>query len=507
MSSFHHQPLISPLHVTFTDNEVPFYVQLMTHIVSLIEQGHLVAEQKMPSSRILAESLHVSRSTVVNAYDRLIAEDILYTLPKKGVFVTQKPLLKSLMATRNSSDGGIVSNKKRHQRRRSSMCRFDSGVDTDVFPKKAWLKSMRVSWQSPDPMVLSDDYVTGFPLLKEALAEYLYQLRGLSCHADQIMITAGNLDALTLINHLLNRLSPDSEWYVENPSYQPMQAFIQGRQKEVHYLNVDEDGCCLPEQSVTHSPVILMTPNRQYPLGMSLGSTRRQQWLNLLSQQRCWIVEDDYDNEFNYQRRDGLPLMQSDQSGRTFFVGSFSKILFRGLRLGYIVAPSDVYDELVHSRHLLGSSASLPMQPVVAEFMLNGEFARHMNKMRRHYRRKRDYLIQLFEENLTPWFIWQKPKGGMHAILMMKPLVRVDDEEGDEANIHHDQYLTEMLLKQNIQLFPLSGFYMEKLNQNHIREGFVCGFTGTTEEDMRRIVIAIQQTLQSCFKTLSKTGT
>lgn len=502
MKRSHTQALVSPLQFVLTENAAPLYMQLMQHITQLIAQNCLKPEQRMPSSRILSERLNVSRSTVVDVYDRLVAEDILYSIPKKGIFVAQKSLLQSVLTTGKSIS---TAHLPQSSVQRERLLRFDSGADPDAFPKKAWLKSLRLSWVSPDPLVLKDDYLTGFPLLKATLASYLLELRGLHCTPDQIIITAGNLDALTLIHHLLKKISPDSEWSIENPGYPAIQAFIQSRQRKVHYLSVDDAGCCLPSQNDQAPPVVLMTPNRQYPLGMNLESTRRQAWLNLLTQQRCWIVEDDYDNEFNYQRRDGLPLMQSDQSGRTFFVGSFSKTLFRGLRLGYIVAPPSLVPALVQSRQSLGNSASLPMQPVVAEFMMNGEFARHINRMRRHYRYKRDYLIQLFETHLGDWFSWQKPKGGMHAILMMKSTLNLTNAGTD---IYRDQYLADQLLARHIQLSPLSAFYIQnQADQGNVKEGFVCGFTAISEQHMQQIVEAIKATIQSCFNTLSKTGT
>lgn len=490
MMSSKEQALVSPLHFVLTHTSTPLYVQLMQHIMQLIAQGQLLPEQRMPSSRVLAESLNVSRSTVVDAYDRLIAEDVLYTLPKRGIFIAQKPLLNRFSDEKQAQ---LTQSVKTKQLSSSLLLRFDSGADPDVFPKQAWLKSMKASWQSPDPAVLRDNYVTGFPLLKAALADYLFQLRGLHCAADQIIITAGNLDSLTLIHHALKNISPDNEWFIENPSYQPMQTFIQSHQQQVRYLPVDEAGCSLPDSKLSKTAVVVMTPNRQYPLGMNLESNRRQQWLNRLSQGQCWVIEDDYDNEFNYQRRDGLPLMQSDRSEHTFFIGSFSKILFRGLRLGYIVAPKALYAVVEQSRHRLGHSAALSMQPVVAEFMLSGDFAKHMNKMRRHYRRKRDYLITLFETHLHPWLSWQKPKGGMHVIAFLKPEVCVRTTQNTD---YTDQCIADILLKQHILLSPLSSYYATNQPDTEIKQGFVCGFTSINEADMQVIVAALADVLK-----------
>ncbi|WP_417534890.1 PLP-dependent aminotransferase family protein [Marinobacterium stanieri] len=488
---------ISNLRLSLTPDQGPLYRQLIDQITQAIEQGQLKPGDRLPGSRAMAESLGVSRSTLVNVYERLVAEGILVSRAKSGVFVAEH------------SHARIQPQQTQPVPQETpTLLSFDSGVDPKAFPLKSWQKSMRASWQQPDPLVLEDAYPSGYPGLKQAIADYLYQLRGLQCSADQIVITAGNRDALSLLRHTFNQISPGSRWCTETPCFQPIRHQLAEwnstrSRPQPFQLPVDEEGCQLPPAD-SSPPVVLLTPNRQYPLGIALSSQRRQQWLQALQAEQLWVVEDDYDNEFSYQGRTGIPLMQADRSDRVFFVGSFSKVLFRGLRLGFIVSPPTHCQALLNSRSQLGGSASLPMQPVLTEFMNSGDFGRHINRMRRHYRHKRDQLLALAEQYLQPWFHWHTPHGGMHLIIRFRPEAadRLRPLLGSDPL---DQLLAERLQQKGIRLDPLSAHYAsaaEQLLQQPEQaleptEGFILGYTRPDEDSMHRLVHTLAQGLST----------
>lgn len=488
---------ISNLSLSLAPDQGPFYRQLIDQITQAIEQGQLQPGDRLPGSRAMAQALGVSRSTLVNVYERLVAEGILVSRAKSGVFVAEHAhahVQPTALPPRKAAPSALLS--------------FDSGVDPHVFPLKSWQKSMRASWRKPDPLVLEDAYPNGYPGLKQAIADYLYQLRGLHCTAEQIVITAGNRDALTLLRHTLSTISPGSRWYTETPCFQPIRHQLaewadNRAQPQPFLLPVDGEGCRLPPPT-EQPPVVVLTPNRQYPLGIALGSQRRQAWLQALQAKQLWVVEDDYDNEFSYQGRPGIPLMQADHSGRVFFVGSFSKVLFRGLRLGFILAPLVHCAALQHSRLQLGGSASLPMQPVLTEFMNSGEFGRHVNRMRRHYRHKRDCLLTLAEEYLPRWFHWQTPQGGMHLI------IRFHSGIGSQLSLPAgstplDQQLARLLRQEGIKLEPLSSHYAAPQHQLlHGPEpsdtppaGFILGYTRPSEASQRTLLHTLAAKLES----------
>lgn len=469
------------------EDGAPYYQQLIEQIQQGIVSGELSVGDKLPSSRFLAGSLGVSRSTTSRAYDQLIAEGILTSEEKRGVFVAALPMV-SHRTTTQSNSSYLHINKAPVKRA------FDAGADVSAFPTKEWAASMRRSWLNPDLTVLEGGYTTGYPDLKMAIVDYLYRVRGLECSAEQIIVTAGNRDSLLLLQHAMTSLG-DSEhsamkWWLEEPTYSPIREVIPSHAK-AGALFIDEDGPCFPDSEHT-SNVAIVTPNRQYPLGVSISAARRQQWLLALQENSpsWWLVEDDYDNEFVYQGRSNVPFMQTasvhDQArDRVFFVGSFSKVLFRGLRLGFVVAPTKHIETLYKSQRVLGSSASLPIQPAVADFMIQGHFDRHVNRMRRHYRLKRDVLLTLLERHLTTWFEWKKPRGGMHVLIELK----TDFIPTMQTEMALDQLITQELALDGVQLSPLSSHYVyEQGGAKGSRFGFLFGFSGPKEEEMTYIV-------------------
>lgn len=522
--------IVSSLQFLLNDDDGPLYQQLYQQIIAHILQGRLQPSDRLPGSRALAESLGVSRSTVVNSFERLIAEGILASKSKSGIFVAEDALLlldqhKSTVRSADSKDD----TRQEATEKPVLPLSFNSGIDPTAFPQQAWLKSMRASWRTPDPMVLGDNSPTGLPALKQAIADYLYQLRGLSCQPDQILITAGSRDALTLIHHTLEKINPGVNWLCENPTYPPIRELIRSWKKTGQgnqQLEIDQEGCQIPKKraETDHKMITaaVLTPNRQYPTGVAMSSSRRQQWLSYLLEEQGWLIEDDYDNEFNYGGKSGIPLMQADRSGRVLFVGSFSKVLFRGLRLGFIVASKALYPRLKQSRHELGASAALPMQPVVAEFMQNGEFARHINRMRRHYRQKRDYLLTLCDQYLCRWFDWQQPQGGMHLLIFLKPELLVDFREphltllNKEGNKPLDFQIANLMRRQNIRMHLISDHYGHnhdwrddkkgKQANSHeelggVPQGFVLGFTGPDNQTLQFMIETLAETVTDFFLT------
>ncbi|MFD1383046.1 PLP-dependent aminotransferase family protein [Rhodanobacter aciditrophus] len=400
--------MIASLSFSLESNETPRYQQLQQQLLAAIEQGRLGVGDKLPSSRSLAQSLGVSRSVVIQTYEQLIAEGVLISEPKRGVFVAavERVMPKSSTVARSQPVAPTFA--------------FDSGVDVGAFPRKAWAASMRRSWLNPDPNLLTGGFRAGFPPLRLAIVDYLYALRGLECSPEQIILTAGNRDALALLTHALR--SETRTWLLENPTYPPIQASVSSY--DSLSLPVTDQGAHPPENLQQWGAIL--TPNRQYPLGISYSSPVREQWLEALASGQGYVIEDDYDNEFVYQGKPQAPLMQLAQrrgaaSERVFYVGSFSKVLFRGLRMGFIVAPSSQVERIMGSQQALGLSASLPVQPVIADFMETGSFYRHLNRMRRLYRHKRDVLIDALDRHLGQWFDWERPSGGMHVILHVKP--------------------------------------------------------------------------------------
>lgn len=450
----------------------PIYLQLQQQIERLIAENRLKIGEKLPSSRELASALGISRTSTLKAIDNLIAEGILISEIKKGVFVskTQPQLFDrpNLAPTPSGSANRVTVG-------------FNSGADIKAFPNRLWAKSMRNAWLNPMEGVLQGSYADGLPLLKEQIVEYLQQLRGLHCCAEQIVITAGNRDALTIISHALLNEAQNEVW-LEDPCYPQVQSLFNWLGKTICPLSLDAQGAITPD---VVSGLALLTPCRQYPLGIAMSSVRRQQWLNLLTKaqeegRNFWLVEDDYDNEYVYQGRTAVPLMQQDSTESTFFVGSFSKVMFRGLRLGFIVCPLTQVSRLVKSQMQLGFAGALAVQPALADFMMTGRFATHIRKMRRNYLLKRDLLADKLTE-LTEYIEWQIPNGGMHFVVFLKP--RYERLEAIVCDKFHQK---------NISISPLSKHYLTP----NKRFGFLLGFSQPSQEILIQAVGLLANTLQ-----------
>ncbi|RAU17474.1 PLP-dependent aminotransferase family protein [Nitrincola tibetensis] len=472
---------LSSLTLSINPDEGKLYLQLIHQIKSAVQSQRLTTGSRLPSSRALASALGISRSTVSQAYDQLLAEGILVSEPKKGVFIAQTANSQLHSPERPCPTPSPALKTKR----------FDSGIDIEVFPVKEWAKSMRRSWLTPDPSVLKGEYWQGLPRLKHAIADYLYQLRGLTICADQVFLTAGSRDSLHLLQQTLRYLAPKATFWLENPTYPPLINAFQGLKAPVRFLSIDADGTRPPPRSEQTS-VCVLTPNRQYPLGTSMSSQRRDEWFKQMDQNPLWIIEDDYDNEFVYQGHSGVPLIQMDRMNRIFFMGSFSKVLFRGLRLSFVIAPLPHCRVISQVQTSIAGTVSLSTQPALEDFMLSGAFGRHLNRMRRHYRHKRDLLVTLVEKHLSDWFEWTNPLGGMHLTLHFKTCWLEKNSPK-----FWDQHIADELLKQQIMLSSLSSHYAPNAQciPSKVLQGFVLGFTGTSFEDMALMIKHLKQCL------------
>lgn len=464
--------MIASLSLSLEENATPRYEQLRQQLLLAMDQGRLKEGDKLPSSRTLAQMLGVSRSVVMQTYEQLISEGVLTTQPKRGVFVAQQALRCPPAPRLPSKDLSV------HYER------FDSGVDVSVFPNKEWAASMRRAWLNPDPKLLKGEYESGYPPLQQAICDYLFALRGMECRPEQVVLVAGNHDALTLLQHALS--DQVQYWLLEDPTYPPLRSGFQGRQTAP--VQISDQGPQLPSMSSAWAAVL--TPSRQYPLGICASSSTREAWLDAVKDSHNFVIEDDYDNEFLYQGSASKPWFQIAQhrlgtGERVFYIGSFSKVLFRGLRLGFIVAPMNQVSRVRHSQKELGLFASQTLQPVVADFLLSGVFYRHLNRMRRHYRAKRDWLLQLLEAHLTPWFTWQRPNGGLHIVVYLKETF---------ANEHWCGELDQRCLSSGLKLSWLQHHFAK---QDTGPKGLVLGFSAVTEEQLQAWIVRISEVCQS----------
>ncbi|HEX7035176.1 MAG TPA: PLP-dependent aminotransferase family protein [Pseudomonadales bacterium] len=403
---------------------VPLRRQIYERLRDAIARDVLRPGDRLPSARALANQLGVARGTVDGAYAALAAEGYLVARGAAGTTVATGLRTALLHRPRAAASG----NRRRSVEPRGLPRPFQLGLPAlDAFPRKLWTRL--ATRQARGLSLAAMDYPdpAGDPLLREEILKYLAVGRGIECEPDQLLITSGFQAALGLISRALTQ--PGETVWVEDPGYFRARQALAAAGLTIVPVPVDDQGLDV-DAGVARAPqarLALVTPSHQMPLGVSLRLPRRLELLEWARGADAWIVEDDYDSEYRYT---GLPLpalKSLDRDGRVLYVGTFSKVLFPGLRLAYLVVPerlAPTFQQLCRDLH---PDRPLWVEAVVAEFMRDGHFARHIRRMRALYARRRQALAEALREVFGGRFRLELQAGGMHL------LARLDPEEDDMA--------------------------------------------------------------------------
>ena len=381
--------------------------------VSIIE-GRLAPGERLPSARALATQLGLSRGTVDLAYAVLAGEGYIVSHGARGTFVS--PALPTRPATpTNPTKPSCLSAIP--QRERPPKLPFWVGLPAiDLFPRKIWSRILARQGRGLSPEDFRYPDRSGNLRLKQALVSYLSVARGISCTPDQIVITGGYQGAIGLVCRLL--LTPGDKVWVEDPGYHWTHATLQTVGARAIPVTVDEHGLDVGEGEARASdaPLCIVTPSNQFPLGVALSLPRRLALLDWAAANGSWIVEDDYDSEFYYQGRQLPALKALDHADRVFYVGTFSKTLFPGLRLGYLVTPKPQANRFHQAHWSLDGGRSSLEQIAVADFITEGYFARHLKKMRAIYAARRAATVAALTSELGAIMSFDLSPGGLHVI-------------------------------------------------------------------------------------------
>ncbi|WP_251977480.1 MocR-like pyridoxine biosynthesis transcription factor PdxR [Salinicola avicenniae] len=438
-----------------------------------IQSGELAAGSLLPSSRQLAGELRIGRNSVVTAIERLVAEGFVETRPGAGAFVsewgarggveiddspTAMPTL-SRRGTRVLAFGATLA--ARHTA-------FAPGVPAlDRFPRERWQRLLRRHQQRAP--VDWFDYQTqgGVPALREALCDYLRLSRSVRCHPDQILITQGAQQGFELIARLLADAG-DSVW-LEEPGYGGAQACFASAGLELQPVEVDAHGVNLDRvpAGAASPALIYVTPSHQYPSGVTLSLARRTALLETAKRLGAWIIEDDYDSEFRYASAPLASLQGLVASAPVIYVGTFSKVLYPGLRLGYLVLPEALVEPFRRANARLHREGQYPVQAALADFIAEGHFARHVATMRDCYRQRQACLREALAPAVRQGLVLSEGQAGMHLVA--------------ELESHAlESVLVSRARAQGILLSPLSAFYLESPG----RPGLVLGYAGATAAEI-----------------------
>jgi GntR family transcriptional regulator/MocR family aminotransferase len=451
----------------------PLYRQIYTRFRSAIAEGLLQPGARIPAARALALELGLARGTVESAYALLTAEGYVEARGQAGTVVTPALARHTPVAPSAPSTVSTTSPTSTRSARSSTPARLPPGATNsstrpfqmgipalDAFPRKVWarLAARSIRATQPEDMIYPPYY--GAPALRAAIATYLQLSRGIHCAPSQVFITSGYRNTMELIVRAL--LKPGDGVWIEDPGYLPTGALLEEAGMQVAPVSVDAEGLMVSHGVATapHAKAAVVTPAHQSPLCVSLSLPRRLALLDWASQAGAWIVEDDYDGEYRYVSRP-LPALQSlDRDGRVLYCGTFSKVLFPAIRLAYLVVPPAQVERFEKISRTFATGGPALMQNVVADFMNEGHFARHIQRMRRLYTERRQIAADGLSAVLGKHLHIDPQPGGMHMVLRMK-------------GYHTDRALAARMREQGMAALTLS----EVTRLPHAASAMLLGFT------------------------------
>lgn len=481
-------------------------LQLYQALRARVLDGRLSSGTRLPASRDLAKVLALSRNSVVRAYDQLYAEGYIESRVGDGTYVSRLPKLSTEVSTglypglstglstivhkstedlsSNASSSVPLDRLKNHHlpAPRSGPARaFRVGVPAfDLFPFDVWAKLHAGFWRNPDPALLGYGDPAGEPQLRELIAAYLRQSRGISCTSGQIVITSGAQQAITLCAQLL--VQPGQAVAVENPGYRAAGHAFAVAGGQVKGVAVDAEGLdCARLEQLPDCRVAYVTPAHQYPTGVTMSLARRLQLLAWAERSDGWIIEDDYDGEYRYSGAPLAPLAALDQQGRVLYVGTFGKIAFPALRLGYLVLPQSLVEPFSQARALAVRHSEVGTQSVMAQFMALGHFQRHIRRMRRAALSRRNVLKAGWPTTVAGLGTMPEVAAGLHV------MVPVD-------NFAREQELVALAEAAGVEVNPLSGYWLEDSDEPvDKRAGLVLGFAAVPEAQIADAVMRLRK--------------
>lgn len=439
--------------------KTPLYEQLYRAIKKDILSGVIVGGEKLPSKRALSEHLNISRVTVEAAYDQLVTEGYLQARPRSGYYAETLEVLPGRLPQSPSP----VTNTPT----------APPALSAGHFPFSVWAKLMRGVLLDQRDVLLQTPPNTGLPALRQAIAGLLRRSRGMEVSPENIVIGAG---AEYLYNILLQLLGRDKHYGLENPGYPKIRQVYAANGVTICPIPLDEQGICATALSRSDVQVLHLSPGHQFPTGIVMPITRRQQlmaWLDAHPDR--WLIEDDYDSEFRFDRRPVPTMYSMDTIGRVIYLNTFSRTITPALRISYMILPPELMARYRETLSFYSCTVPSFEQLTLARFLDEGYFEKHVSRMKRHYRLLRDRFLQLLR---------QSPKAASMAV------------QGDEAGLHlllhlrtslPDEELEQRLADEGLRAAGLYRF-QSGLSPADISGRVVLQYADLADADLPRVV-------------------
>jgi GntR family transcriptional regulator/MocR family aminotransferase len=485
--------------ITLQDREeIPIYRQLYDWFRQAITGGQLRPGHRVPSTRNLAAELKISRMPVLGAFEQLLAEGYLETFVGAGTCVARSipddtMSLPAVKARKGFQETLEKRGPRRVSRRGAAWTRVptQSWLDDlgafrvslpalDHFPIGVWSKLVARHSRRPPSGIMAYGHAMGYLPFREAIAEYLGAVRGVRCEPSQILVTTGSQQALQISAQVL--LDPKDRVYMEEPGYPGARHAFLTASAHLIPVRVDHDGINVAQiiRRGRDARVVYVTPSHQYPMGMMMSATRRMLLLNWAMRSGAWIIEDDYDSEYRFGNRPIASLQGLDTDKRVIYVGTFSKVMFPALRLGYVVVPEDLIPAFSAARDAADIFSSTLYQAVLTDFIREGHFARHIRRMRMLYMDRRRALVDAIQSQMGDMAEVIGAEAGMHLVVLLPPGT-------------NDVAISRNAAEKGISATPLSSCYLKPRK----RGGLILGYGGANLHQIHEGVSKLKMIIQT----------
>ena len=463
-------------------NQPQIYVNLYTAFKKAILNRTLETGSKLPPSRVLANDLGISRSTVLKAIDLLLVEHYItakkgsgyYVCPpqdkkiKRNISAIEKkggypPLSQKGLAFGNTAKWAVEDN--------NNGVAFRPGLPPlDIFPVQIWKKLIDDYWKRITPSELSYCNTIGLECLRKNLAYYLKVYRDIHCHPDQIIVTTGSLHSLYLASNIL--LEPNDEVVVENPTYPMAYRLFKSLGADIKAAEVNNEGLNLSELACQKPKFVYTTPSCQYPTGVKMSLKRRSELLKWAAQKETFIIEDDYNHEFSNWEKPIGSLYGMDSQERVIYLGTFNKLIHPSLRLGYMIVPDQLLDAVSGLYKQSSRFASRQNQKAMSAFIEKDHLNKHLRRVIDTAKERKEIFVDHFTNTLGGSFSLDCSCLGLHLIANSK--LSISDKQ-----VEHE------LLQHNIRVNALSNYYVLPSNAN----GMVMGFCSVNPKQIKQTIL------------------
>ena len=460
-----------------TNGKKRLYEQIYEHIRQEIKEGKLLAGERLPSTRSLAEYLQVARSTVDYAYDQLLSEGYIEAKPYRGYFVCSTEELlgleQGLAADAEAEKDAVQEPPAVWQGGRDTVLyagketpRYDfspNGIDMSGFPFGVWKRITRNILNDGNSELFSQGEAQGDYDLRLTISRYLHSSRGVNCSPEQIIVGAGNDYLLMLLEKILGR---HVRIAMENPTYKRAYRIFQSFAYRIVTVDMDESGMKVSRLRKENVSAAYVMPSHQYPTGVVMPIGRRAELLRWANEEADrYLIEDDYDSEFRYRGKPIPSLQASDEYGKVIYIGTFSKAIAPAIRVSYMVLPKSLLQKYREECYFYSCTVSRIDQRILNEFIRDGYFERHLNKMRKIYRSKHDLLLECLKP-FGEFFQVSGEHAGLHLLLAAK---------GDVS----EEELIRAAAERGVKVYGLSGSMVDISNR---KATILLGFGGLENE-------------------------